>query len=109
MASFILFTSTSFVTAIRVISLGSLPTCLAALSIRSLTIAKFLGMIDAIMHLWFTPLEKPTGSCRWYKSLLRDGGSMPPSLIVREHSSLTGFTDNSSLFQRFFYFFHGKT
>src|SRR3972149_4969343 len=40
----------------------------------------------------FTPLEKATDSCRWYKSFLRDGGSMPPSLLVREHSSLTGFT-----------------
>ena len=40
----------------------------------------------------FTPLEKATDSCRWYRSFLIGGGSMPPSIVVREHSSLTGVT-----------------
>jgi len=50
------------------------------------------GQVKKFKIFVFTPLEKATDSCRWYKSFLRDGGSMPPSLIVREHSSLTGFT-----------------
>jgi len=43
------------------------------------------------------PVREATDSCRWYGSSLKDGGSMPPSIVVREHRSLTGFTYNSEL------------
>jgi len=46
------------------------------------------GFFDA----GFTPLEKAIDFCQYYRSFLIDGGSMPPSIVVREHSSLTGFT-----------------
>ena len=59
------------------------------------------------IHQWeITPLEKATDSCRWYKSFLINGGSMPPSIVVREHSSLTGFTAEAKI--RFFCSKRGK-
>ena len=41
----------------------------------------------------FTPLEKPPTPVGGINNFFRDGGSMTPSLAVREHSSLTGFTE----------------
>ncbi|MBI5180229.1 MAG: exosortase W [Nitrospirae bacterium] len=41
----------------------------------------------------FTRLEKDSGSCLPYWQTRENSGSMPPSLVVTEHSALTRFTD----------------
>jgi len=56
------------------------------------TMNKPVGEFQAQIAQKFTPLEKVTYSCRWYRLFLRDGGLMPPSLAVRELCSLTGFS-----------------